>query len=315
MTQIIRIGTRGSKLALWQANTVADLIRSYYDNVTVELEIFTTKGDKILDKALPEIGGKGLFTQELEDALRSEAIDCAVHSLKDLPTEKVEGIYLGAIPERGDVEDVLVSKNGDLLADLPQGATIGTSSLRRKAQLLHYRKDFNIIDIRGNVPTRVDKLQADDSPYDAIVLAKAGLVRLDMADHITETLSNPVMINAPAQGAMGVQCREEPDSMSFFAPLMNLKTWLSVTAERAFLSALGGGCALPVAAHAYIENSVLNLHGRVTAVDGTQQIDITNKAGLIRESNIVDSAYRLGASTAQQAIEQGAGDILAMSQV
>ncbi len=311
MTQTITIGTRGSDLALWQANTVADLIRAYYDDVTVELKIFTTKGDKILDKALPEIGGKGLFTEELETALRREEITCAVHSLKDLPTDKVEGIYLGAIPERGAYEDVLVSKNHIALKDLPEGATIGTSSTRRKAQLLHYRNDFNIIDIRGNVPTRVDKLNADDSPYDAIVLAKAGLERLEMSDHITEELSNPLMLNAPAQGAMGIQCREEPDSMSFFAPLMNLKTWLAVTAERAFLQALGGGCSLPVAAHAYIENSVLYLHGRVTSLDGSEQIDVENKVGLIRESNIIESASRLGANSAHQALQQGANTILA----
>lgn len=310
MTQTITIGTRGSQLALWQANTVADLIRSYYDNVTVKLEIIRTKGDKVLDKALPEIGGKGLFTEELETALREQKIDCAVHSLKDLPTDKVEGIYLGAIPERGAFEDVLVSKNHVALKDLPKGATIGTSSLRRKAQLLHFRDDFNVIDIRGNVPTRIEKLNADDSPYSAIVLAKAGLERLDLNEHITETLSNPIMLNAPAQGAMGIQCREEPDSMSFFAPLMDLKTWLSVTAERSFLQSLGGGCSLPVAAYAYIENSVLYLHGRVTAVDGSKQIDVENKVGLIRESNIIESANRLGSNSAHQALQQGATEIL-----
>jgi len=216
MTQTIHIGTRGSKLALWQANNIADLIRFHYEDVHVELKTFTTKGDKILDKALPEIGGKGLFTEELEHALRTKEIDCAVHSLKDLPTEKVEGIYLGAVPERGDPTDALVSKDGKTLADLPDGAVIGTSSLRRKAQLLHFRQDFQIMDIRGNVPTRIQKLKADDSPYDAIVLATAGLERLDMANQITQTLSDPLMINAPAQGAIGIQCREEPDSMSFF---------------------------------------------------------------------------------------------------
>lgn len=310
MIQTITIGTRGSALALWQANNVADLIRKHYEAVTVEIQVFKTKGDKILDKALPEIGGKGLFTEELEHALREQKIDCAVHSLKDLPTEKVEGIYLGAIPERGAHEDVLVSKQHIQLKDLPQGATIGTSSLRRKAQLLHFRKDFNIIDIRGNVPTRVDKLHADGSPYDAIVLAKAGLMRLKMDDHITQTLEAPLMINAPAQGALGIQCREEPDSMSFFAPLMNLKTWLAVTAERSFLQSLGGGCSLPVAAHAYIESSVLYLHGRVTATDGSKQIDLENKVGLIRESNIVESVNRIGSITAHQALEQGASDIL-----
>ncbi len=315
MIEHIRIGTRGSKLALWQANTAADLIRQQYKHVEVELKIFTTRGDKILDKALPEIGGKGLFTEELETALRDRMIDCAVHSLKDLPTEKVEGVFLGAIPERGAYNDVLVSRDGVLLDDLPQGATIGTSSLRRKAQLLHHRADLNVIDIRGNVPTRIEKLNASDSPYHAIVLAKAGLERLDMADQITQTFDAPFMINAPAQGAMGIQCREEPDSMSFFAPLMHLQTWLSITAERSFLKALGGGCSLPVGAHAYIEKSVLYIHGRVTALDGSSQIDVENKVGLIRESNIIDSANRLGVMTAQQAVEQGANAILETLQV
>lgn len=310
MSKVIRIGTRGSKLALWQAHYVADLIGERYDDVTVDLKIFTTRGDKVLDKALPEIGGKGLFTEELETALRNNEIDCAVHSLKDLPTEKNTGIYLGGIPERGNPTDALVTRSGQNLAELSQKAVVGTSSLRRKAQLLYQRPDLKIIDIRGNVPTRIQKLMADDSPYDAIVLASAGLERLDMADHITETLESPVMINAPAQGAVGIQCREEPDSMSFFAPLMHLQTWLAVTAERAFLQVLGGGCSLPVAAHAYIEKSVLYLHGRVTAVDGSKQVDVTGKVGLIRESNIIASANRLGGDMAQQAIDQGANAIL-----
>jgi len=310
MSKTIRIGTRGSKLALWQAHYVTDLIRQQYPDETVDLRIFTTRGDKILDKALPEIGGKGLFTEELESALHNGEIDCAVHSLKDLPTDKIDGIYLGAIPERGNLTDALISRNKQILVDLPQGATIGTSSLRRKAQLLHHRPDFNIIDIRGNVPTRIEKLMADDSPYDAIVLASAGLERLEMADYITETLETPLMINAPGQGAVGIQCREDAESMSYFAPLMHLQTWLAVTAERAFLSTLGGGCSLPVAAHAYIEKSILYLHGRVTAVDGTTQIDVEGKVGLIRESNIVASSHRLGGEIAQKALEQGADAIL-----
>ena len=310
MSHHIRIGTRGSKLALWQAHYVSDLICQQYEDATVDIQIFKTRGDKILDKALPEIGGKGLFTEELEHALRVGKIDCAVHSLKDLPTEKVEGVYLGAIPERASHADALVSRSGQTLDELPQGATIGTSSRRRKAQLLHYRPDLNIIDVRGNVPTRVQKLFADESAYDGIILAVAGLERLEMGDHITQMLKPPMMMSAPAQGALAIQCREEPDSMSFFAPLMNLQTWLAVTAERAFLQALGGGCSLPVAAYAYIEKSILYLHGRITAEDGSQQIDVENKVGLIRESNIIASSNRLGVDLAQQALEQGADQIL-----
>ena len=310
MSKIIRIGTRGSKLALWQAHYATDLIQQQYDDVSVELKIFTTRGDKTLDKPLPEIGGKGLFTEELEVALLNGEIDCAIHSLKDLPTDSNEGIYLGAIPERGNPMDALVSRKQQKLADLPQGASVGTSSLRRKAQLLHHRPDLKIIDVRGNVPTRIQKLMADDSPYDAIILAAAGLERLDMEDYITETLEPPIMICAPAQGAVGIACREDFESMSFFAPLMHLQTWLAVTAERAFLKALGGGCALPVAAYAVIEKSILYLHGRVTALDGKTQIDVEGKVGLIRESNIVASANRLGGDLALEAIEQGADAIL-----
>lgn len=306
----IRIGTRGSKLALWQAHHVSDLIRQHYEDTHVELEIFKTRGDKILDKALPEIGGKGLFTEELDDALRSGKIDCAVHSMKDLPTEKISGIFMGAIPERGHHTDVLISREGKPLDKLPMGATVGTSSMRRKAQLLHQRPDLNIIDIRGNVPTRVEKLMAKEDPYDAIVLARAGLERLKMAKYITEEFDTDTMCSAPAQGAIAIQCREEPDMMSFFAPLMHLKTWLAVTAERSFLRALGGGCSLPVAAHALIDKSVLYLHGRVTATDGSKQIDVEGKVGLIRESNIISSAGRIGVELANQALSDGADKIL-----
>lgn len=310
MGKTIRIGTRGSKLALWQANHVANLIRTQYDDVETEIVVFTTRGDKILDKPLPEIGGKGLFTEELDAALHSEKIDCAVHSLKDLPTEDVAGIFMGAIPERGNPADVLISRKRQSLENLPEGATIGTSSMRRKAQLLYNRPDLNIMDIRGNVPSRVKKLMADNSPYDAIVLAAAGLERLDMADVITQQFDATIMFSAPAQGAIAIQCREEPEDMSFFAPLMDLKTWLAVTAERAFLKALGGGCSLPVAAYAYIEKSVLHIHGRVTAVDGSSQVDAEGKVGLIRESNIIASANRLGVDTATQALNDGADAIL-----
>lgn len=311
----IRIGTRGSDLALWQANYVSDLLRKQYDHVNVEIRIYKTQGDKQIDKPLPKIGGKGLFTAELEQALRQEEIDCAVHSLKDLPTDKVDGIFMGAIPERGDHTDALLSRDNKTLDQLPMGASVGTSSLRRRAQLLHHRPDLNIVDIRGNVPTRIEKLLADDSQYDAIVLASAGLQRLNLDQHITEVLTAPLMINAPAQGALGIQCREEPDSMSFFAPLMHLQTWLAVTAERSFLKTLGGGCSLPVSAYAYIEKSVLHLVSRVSSVDGTKQIDIENKIGLIRESNIIDSANRLGVQAAQEAIDQGADVLLQQSHV
>lgn len=315
MSKTIRIGTRASKLAQWQANYIADRIRAQYEDMKVEIRTFTTRGDVEIEKALPSIGGKGVFTAELESALQTGEIDCAVHSLKDLPVEEISGITIGAIPERADASDALVSRDGKTLKNLPMGAVVGTSSLRRKAQLLYQRPDLQIKDIRGNVPTRIEKLMAKDSPYSAIVLATAGLERLDMASTIVEKLSSPIMLNAPAQGAIGVQCRDEPDSLSMLAPLMDMQTWLAVTAERAFLLALGGGCALPVSAYAWIERSVLNLLGRVTAADGSKQIDIEGKIGLIRESNIVASSHRLGIDVAQKAIDEGAKELLAQSGV
>ena len=310
MTKIIRIGSRSSKLSLWQAHFVADLIRAHYDDVRVELKLFQTRGDKILTQPLAAIGSKGLFTQELEAALRRREIDCAVHSLKDLPTEEAEGLCLGAIPKRGQPHDALVSREGKNLAQLPHGAAVGTGSHRRRAQLLHHRPDLRIMDIRGNVPTRIQKLMADNSPYDAIVLAAAGLERLKLSDYITEIFAIARMTSAAGQGALAIQCRAEPDAIAFFAPLTDEKTRLAVTAERAFLAALGAGCSLPVAAYAFVENNQLHLHGRVTATDGSRQVNVTSKAALIPKSRNMQTAHQLGVHAAQQALQQGAAAIL-----
>jgi hydroxymethylbilane synthase len=297
----LTIGTRGSQLALWQANHVADRLRAHDPELKVELKIITTRGDRELDKPLPEIGGKGLFTEELEAALRRGEIDCAVHSLKDLPTEDPYGLIIGAMLQRASVEDVLISQNGCILDTLPESAIIGTSSRRRAAQLLYRRPDLRIADIRGNVPTRIEK--AMGGAYDAIVLARAGLERLDLLAHVAQTLPLEVMLNAPGQGVLAVQCRETDAER--FAPLVHRPTMLSAIAERAFLAALGGGCAVPVAAYGCMtENDMLRLHGRVSSVDGRMQIDVHVEGD-------ASEAFALGERAAAQALHEGAGAILA----
>lgn len=302
--QTIRIGTRGSKLARWQAAYIADLLVAHYPSATVETVVFTTKGDQILDKSLPSIGGKGLFTEELERALLAGEIDCAVHSLKDLPVNNPDGLTVGAVPPRAPVEDVLISRDGVTLMALRAGAVIGTSSLRRAAQIKAVRPDIDIIDIRGNVPTRINKALDPDGPYDATILARAGVTRLDLTAHVSEVLSLDAMLPAPGQGAIGVQCRADAASRALFAPLVHEPTRVSVTAERVFLSGLGGGCAVPVAAYGVVEGDTLRLTGRVGAPDGSRVITVRGEAALA-------TAADLGRDLAGQAIDQGASEILA----
>jgi hydroxymethylbilane synthase len=254
---------------------------------------------------LPLLGGKGVFTLELETALRDGSIDLAVHSLKDLPTETPEGLILGAIPERGSAQDVLVSRNNFTLATLPQGATVGTSSSRRAAQLLRRRPDLKLADIRGNVDTRIRKAFDADGIYDAILLASAGLERLGQAEVISETLSLDDMLPAPGQGALAAQCRDEMEARGLLSPINHPETEIAVTAERAFLSGLGGGCALPIAAFAWVEGSTLNVRGRVTAPDGSQQVDV-RLAGAVT----VEAAQQLGDELARLALAQGAAALL-----
>ncbi len=302
--QTIRIGTRGSKLARWQASYITDLLTAHYPTATIETVVFTTKGDKILDKPLPSIGGKGLFTEELERALLAGDIDCAVHSLKDLPTDNPVGLTVGAIPPRAPVEDVLISQGGLKLAELRENAVVGTSSLRRASQIKAKRPDIQIIDIRGNVPTRINKALDADGPYDATVLAHAGVERLELTEYISEVLDLETMLPAPGQGAIGVQCRADDTSLALFAPLVHETTRVSVTAERVFLSGLGGGCAVPVAAHGVVDGDMLRLTGRVGAPDGGKVITVAGEASLATSAD-------LGRELAEQAIAQGASAILA----
>ncbi len=302
----IRIGSRGSDLALWQSRHVADLLHAAYPALTVEIRVFSTRGDEVLDTPLPLIGGKGLFTAELEAALRDGLIDLAVHSLKDLPTEDPPGLTVGAIPTRATVNDVLISRGGHRLSTLPAGAVVGTSSHRRAAQLLARRPDLRTASIRGNVGTRVKKAQDPAGPYDAVVLARAGLARLGMLDAVTEVLPLDVMLPAPGQGALAVQCRDEVHSLALLAPLDDLATRLAVTAERAFLAGLGGGCSVPVAAYATMKNGALSLRGRVSAVGGERQIDVSAEAAI----STIEAARDLGHRLAEEAVQQGAAAIL-----
>ena len=309
MNKQITIGSRGSDLALWQTNYIADLLRAIYPNIKVNIRIISTKGDRVLDKPLPLIGGKGLFTQELESALRDGEIDLAVHSLKDLPTDDPDGLCIGAIPERGLVNDVLISKNQHTLKSLPANARVGTSSRRRGAQLRKIHPDLHIIDIRGNVPTRIEKTLKANGGYDAIVLAQAGVIRLNLEKHITEVLDLDLMLNAPGQGALAIQCRNDSDSTSLLSPLNHQETQITVTAERSFLNQLGGGCSVPVASYAHIDGNDFILRGRVNAVDGARQVDVAQSIKL--GGNKVEQAQMLGKTLAEEAIRQGANDILA----
>lgn len=300
---MLRLGTRGSALARWQSDHVAALLRASHPSVVVEVEVLHTQGDHILDTPLPLIGGKGLFTAELEAALHSRLIDLAVHSLKDLPAELPPGVVIGAIPPRDDVHDVVVSRSGQPLAKLPPGAVVGTSSRRRAAQLLRAYPHLRTADIRGNVDTRILKALDPDGPYDAIVLAAAGVDRLARNDVVAEVLPLDLMLPAPGQGALAVQCRDEASLLHLLAPLDDAATRSAVAAERAFLSGLGGGCAVPVAAHAVIVQGRLHLRGRVASLDGRELVEVTGAAA-------PHEAVALGAALATQALSQGAAQLL-----
>jgi len=293
----LTVGTRGSALARWQTDWVIARLTAAWPGLTCTINLFQTSGDRILDKPLPEIGGKGLFTEELENALRSGEIDLAVHSLKDLPIENAPGLTLGAISERADAHDVLISRQYYTLRNLPQGARVGTSSLRRSAQLLAARPELHLLPLRGNVDTRIRK--AMQGEYDAVVLAAAGVLRLEFGSHIAEYLSFDVMLPAPGQGALAVQCRtDDKATRALLQPIDHAPTRSAVSAERAFLTGLGGGCSAPVAAYAQANHLV----GLVASQDGKR---------VIRVSGEGDDPVVLGTELAQQALAQGAQELLA----
>ncbi len=303
--KIWQLGTRGSKLARWQTDHVLDLLCETQPDLIIFTKIFRTQGDKILDKPLPLIGGKGLFTLELERALYAGDIDAAVHSLKDLPTDSPAGLTVGATPARAHPGDVLISREGHTLDSLPRGAVVGTSSRRRAAQLLRCRPDLQVRDIRGNIDTRLGKGLEPCSPYDAIVLARAGLERLGLLHKEWQTLPFEVMLPAPGQGALGVQCRDDAASHEVLDPLDHPITRAAVTAERTFLARLGGGCSTPIAALAEVEGERLCLRGRILTPDGTQQIEV-------EEAGTVGDADAVGSAAAQRALGEGAREYLNM---
>ena len=264
----IIIGTRSSKLALWQADYVAEQLRREYPGLRVEKKLMTTKGDKILDAPLAKIGGKGLFTKELEVEMLRGGIDLAVHSLKDMPTEVPEGLVLAAITKRFDPGDAVVSPKYKAFQDLPLGAKVGTSSLRRKAQLLHARPDLVIRDLRGNVNTRLRKLEEED--FDAVILAVAGLKRLGFADRITDVLPRDMCLPAVGQGALAIETRAEDTEMqSMLAFLRDADTVYCAQAERAFLASVEGGCQVPVGVYASVRESAgLEVEAVIASLDG-----------------------------------------------
>ena len=302
------IGTRGSALAHWQTGWARAALAQAWPGLAIEQRPFTTSGDRQLDKALPAIGGKGVFTEELEAALHAHEIDLAVHSLKDLPVTSATqpapgapGLTLGAISARADARDVLIARAGHTLAGLPLGARVGTSSLRRAAQLLAARPDLQLLPLRGNVDSRVRKALTGD--YDAIVLAAAGLLRLGLGQHASEYLSFETMLPAPGQGAIAVQCRaDDAQLLAWLRPLDDAPTRAAVSAERAFLAGLGGGCSAPIAAYATAgSGSNLSLTGLVASADGRR---------VIRAQGAGTDPLALGAALAAQALDQSARELL-----
>lgn len=293
---ILKAGTRTSQLALWQTNHIIQLLQTAHPAVRCEIHPFVTSGDKTLDQPLPAIGGKGLFTAELEQALLRGEIDLAVHSLKDLPVVQPEGLTVGAIPKRADVRDVLISTESLTLDALPQGAIVGTSSLRRQAQLVVQRPDLTIRSIRGNVDTRIRKAQSGE--YDAVILAAAGLTRLNLTHYITEWLPLETMLPAPGQGALAVQCRaDDADTLELLKAIHDAASAAATTAERTFLIGLGGGCSAPIAAYAHYDGTLLRLIGFVATPDGHRTIRIRGKG---------EDPFSLGYQCAQQALAEGA---------
>ena len=305
MTQILRIATRKSPLALWQSEHVAAALRAAHPGLAVELVPMSTRGDEVLDRSLAAIGGKGLFLKELEIAMLRGEADCAVHSLKDVPMELEPGFALPAILHRADYADAFVSNRFDDIAALPQGAVVGTSSLRRQAQLRALRPDLQVRDLRGNVNTRLARLDAGD--YDAIVLACAGVQRLGFDDRIRARMQAPEWLPAPAQGAIAIECRDDdPATLQLCGALDHADTRRCVEAERAMNRTLHGSCHVPVAAFATLDGARLRLQGLVgSARDGR----------LVRADaeGPIDRPGTLGEGVARELLELGAGELIAGS--
>ena len=298
----IVIGSRGSQLALWQANWVKSELERLHDNVDIDIRNIATSGDIIQDVPLAKIGGKGLFVKEIEEALLANEIDLAVHSMKDVPMELPTELGISVITKRENPLDALISKNGEKLADLPQGATIGTSSLRRSSQLLKYRDDFKIHPLRGNVDTRLRKVE--EGKYDAILLASAGLNRLGWANRITEEISHDILLPAMGQGALGIETRlDDTKIYDLISTLNHEQTHYAVSAERSLVGRLDGGCQVPIGAYARVEKGLITLKGLVASLDGEIIYKLENVGP-------VDDAINIGQELGAQLLKMGANEIL-----
>ncbi|NLC77660.1 MAG: hydroxymethylbilane synthase [Clostridia bacterium] len=301
MREII-IGTRESALALWQTDWVLQKLKAAHPELTFTVKKIKTKGDKILDVALAKIGDKGLFTKELEIAMLRGEIHLAVHSMKDLPTTLPEGLTIGAITERAEPGDVVLSLKGYTLDTLPRGATVGTSSLRRRAQLLNLRPDLQLVDLRGNVGTRIAKMEQQG--LDAIILAAAGVNRLGYDRLVTQHIPYDLCLPSVGQGAIGVEIRADQEEIAaVLQPIIHKETTAAVLAERAFLRTLEGGCQIPIGALARVEDGELLLRGLVAGLDGTKVVRGSAR-GPVHEPD------RLGMELAEQLLSQGAAEIL-----
>jgi hydroxymethylbilane synthase len=298
----LRIGTRGSRLALWQANFVINQLRPLAEPRRVVLVEIQTAGDQVRDRPLSEIGGEGVFTKEIQRALLEGSIDAAVHSLKDLPTIPIEGLVLAAVPPRGPAGDAFVSHRYQSVDALPSGAIVATSSLRRRAQLLYRRPDLELVSIRGNVETRLRKLEGDN--IDGLILAEAGLERLGVGDRITELCSNDWMLPAVGQGALALECRaEDRDTRSLVEKLDHLLTRQAVSAERSLLRSLGGGCQVPLGAIAVCQGGSLTLRAAVLDPDGKKRV-------AAQASGSPDCAEELGRALADELCQMGASELM-----
>lgn len=300
--KLVRIGTRGSTLALAQTAWVKTELQARYPEATIESVIIKTSGDRFADKALQAMGGKGVFTKEIEDALLANEIDLAVHSMKDLPTELGDGLTVAAVPPREDPRDVLASRGAKKLSELSSGATIGTGSLRRRAQILHHRPDLFVVPIRGNIDTRLKKLDAGE--VDALIMAAAGLKRIGREDRISEFVPQEICVSAVAQGALALESRENDSLREQLSFLHHEVTFSEVSAERAFLRRLGGGCYVPVGARATVAGNELKIVGVVANPDGSSLYrgEIAGR---------VEAAAELGRELADRLLRQGADKILA----
>ncbi len=303
MKQSFRIGTRGSKLALWQANHVKDLLLVKFPELQIEIEVIKTTGDALLSSPLSEIGGKGVFVKEIEEALLSDRVDIAVHSMKDVPSVLPEGLEISAVAKRHDPRDALISKNGLSLKNLLQDSRVGTGSLRRASQLYHNYPELRIVSIRGNVDTRIRKLKEGDE-YDAIVLAVAGLERMGLGGEITEIIPTDTMLPAPGQGIVAIECRSNDVSTKMIlAEINHLETEIQAVSERAFLHRLGGDCNVPAGCYATLDDDLLNVRAVISSPDGEVLI----------KKNVVgsrDEAKLLGKSVADKIIDDGGRKIL-----